>query len=77
MAFGPSDEWAPEIGEDRADQKWRQNRPEEMQQGRDYDRGDYEPQVVHGPQTPRLNRDVGRRHFGHSIGIGAWRSHFR
>src|SRR5213078_3365984 len=45
MAFRPDDEGAAEIGEDRADQKRRQNRPEEMQQRRDHDRGDYEPQV--------------------------------
>ena len=77
MAFRPGDEGAAEIGEDRADQKRRQNRPEEMQQRRDHDRGDYEPQVVHRPQTPRRKRVVGWRRLGHSIGIWAWRSHFR
>ena len=79
MAFRPRHERAAEIREDRADQKRRQNRPEEMQQRRDNDRGGDEPQVVHGPQTPRRTRGVGGRQLGRHIEveIRAWRGHFR
>ena len=71
MAFRPRHKRTAEIREDRADENRRQNRPEEMQQRRDHDRGDDEPQIVHVPETPRRSRGAGRCQLGRSIEIRA------
>jgi hypothetical protein len=42
-----------------------------MQQRRDYDRDDDEPQIVHVPETPRLRRAACGRQVGRSIEIRA------